>query len=103
GGVPRVTATRVSPVCRGRGNGRGRLRRMAGPATTGSGTLGDMSALQDSAPNRDRRHGAGREQLGRIGLWTGSLEGLTPARIPDVLGELDDQGWGSLWFGEAAG
>lgn len=76
---------------------------MAGPATTGSGTLGDMSALQDSAPNRDHRHGAGREQLGRIGLWTGSLEGLTPARIPDVLGELDDQGWGSLWFGEAVG
>ncbi|WP_440220657.1 TIGR03620 family F420-dependent LLM class oxidoreductase [Dietzia sp. MNB45] len=62
-----------------------------------------MSALQDSAPNRDRRHGAGREQLGRIGLWTGSLEGLTPAAIPDVLGELNDQGWGSLWFGEAVG
>ncbi len=76
---------------------------MAGPATTWSGTLGDMSALQDSASNRDRGRGAGREQLGRIGLWTGSLEGLTPAAIPDVLGELDDQGWGSLWFGEAVG
>ena len=57
-----------------------------------------MSSLQDSAS-----HPAGREQLGRIGLWTGSLEGLTPAAIPDVLGELDDQGWGSLWFGEAVG
>ena len=76
---------------------------MAGPATTGSGTLGDMSALQDSASHRTRHRPAGREQLGRIGLWTGSLEGLTPAAIPDVLGELDDQGWGSLWFGEAVG
>lgn len=76
---------------------------MAGPATTGSGTLGDMSALQDSASHRTRHRPAGREQLGRIGLWTGSLEGLTPGAIPDVLGELDDQGWGSLWFGEAVG
>ena len=76
---------------------------MAGPATTGSGTLGNMSALQDSASHRTRHRPAGREQLGRIGLWTGSLEGLTPAAIPDVLGELDDQGWGSLWFGEAVG
>ena len=50
-----------------------------------------------------RTHGAGRSQLGRIGLWTGSLEGLTPAQLPDVLGELDEQGWGSLWFGEAVG
>ncbi|MCT2063093.1 hypothetical protein [Dietzia cinnamea] len=62
-----------------------------------------MSALQDSALNRDRGRGAGREQLGRIGLWTGSLEGLTPAGIPEVLGELDEQGWGSLWSGEAVG
>jgi probable F420-dependent oxidoreductase len=62
-----------------------------------------MSALQDSASHRTRHRPAGREQLGRIGLWTGSLEGLTPAAIPDVLGELDDQGWGSLWFGEAVG
>ncbi|MFS4490072.1 TIGR03620 family F420-dependent LLM class oxidoreductase [Dietzia kunjamensis] len=62
-----------------------------------------MSALQDSASPRTRHRPAGREQLGRIGLWTGSLEGLTPAAIPDVLGELDDQGWGSLWFGEAVG
>lgn len=49
----------------------------------------------------DRR--AGRAQLGRVGLWTGSLEGVPPAQIPDVLGALDEQGWGSLWFGEAVG
>lgn len=55
------------------------------------------AASQSSAPAADRAH------LGRVGLWTGSLEGLTPAQIPDVLGELDEQGWGSLWFGEAVG
>lgn len=46
---------------------------------------------------------AGRARLGKVGLWTGSLEGVPPAGIPDLLGELDDQGWGSLWFGEAVG
>lgn len=60
-----------------------------------------MSAHQDSASGRDHR--AGRRQLGRVGLWTGSLEGVPPGQLPDVLGELDDQGWGSLWFGEAVG
>lgn len=55
------------------------------------------AASQSSAPAADRAH------LGRVGLWTGSLEGLTPAQFPDVLGELDEQGWGSLWFGEAVG
>lgn len=60
-----------------------------------------MIALRDSEPSRDQR--AGRAQLGRVGLWTGSLEGVPPARIRDLLGELDDQGWGSLWFGEAVG
>ena len=71
-----------------------------------SGTLGDMSGNLDptaspTASSADRP--AGRGQLGRVGLWTGSLEGLTPGQLPDVLGELDDQGWGSLWFGEAVG
>lgn len=46
---------------------------------------------------------AGREQLGRVGLWTGSLEGVAPGQLPDVLGELEEQGWSSLWFGEAVG
>ena len=71
-----------------------------------SGTLGDMSDHVDptaSATPSTAGRPAGRDQLGRVGLWTGSLEGLTPAQLPDVLGELDDQGWGSLWFGEAVG
>ena len=57
-----------------------------------------MSSLKDSAS-----HPAGRAQLGRIGLWTGSLEGVPVARMPEVLGELEEQGWGTLWFGEAVG
>ncbi|KAA0918229.1 TIGR03620 family F420-dependent LLM class oxidoreductase [Dietzia sp. ANT_WB102] len=60
-----------------------------------------MNAPQDNTSGRDNR--AGRGQLGRVGLWTGSLEGVPPAQLSDVLGELDDQGWGSLWFGEAVG
>jgi probable F420-dependent oxidoreductase len=55
-------------------------------------------ATADTAP-----HTAGRDQLGRVGLWTGSLEGVRAAQVPDLLGELDEQGWGSLWFGEAVG
>lgn len=71
-----------------------------------SGTLGDMSDHADptaSATPSTAGRPAGRDQLGSVGLWTGSLEGLTPGQLPDVLGELDDQGWGSLWFGEAVG
>ena len=71
-----------------------------------SGTLGDMSDHVDptaSATPSTAGRPAGRDQLGSVGLWTGSLEGLTPGQLPDVLGELDDQGWGSLWFGEAVG
>ncbi|WP_299023242.1 TIGR03620 family F420-dependent LLM class oxidoreductase [uncultured Dietzia sp.] len=58
-------------------------------------------AVNATHPARDDR--AGRGRLGRVGLWTGSLEGVPVAQVPDVLGELDDQGWGSLWFGEAVG
>ena len=57
-----------------------------------------MSTREHTAPSP-----AGRDQLGRVGLWTGSLEGVAPAQLPDVLGELDEQGWGALWFGEAVG
>lgn len=59
-----------------------------------------MSAVtpEETAPTP-----AGRAHLSRVGLWTGSLEGMRAAAIPDLLGELDEQGWGSLWFGEAVG
>lgn len=48
-------------------------------------------------------HAAGRFRLGRVGLWTGSLEGVRAAEIPDLLADVEAQGWPSLWFGEALG
>lgn len=62
-----------------------------------------MSTDIQSTSARAHDNRAGRAHLGRVGLWTGSLEGVPPAQIPDLLGELDEQGWGSLWFGEAVG
>ncbi|MFD2395061.1 LLM class flavin-dependent oxidoreductase [Dietzia aerolata] len=62
-----------------------------------------MSTREHAAPSPAAPSPAGREHLGRVGLWTGALEGVAPAQLPDVLGELDQQGWGSLWFGEAVG
>ncbi|MDX6219704.1 MAG: hypothetical protein QOJ48_1385 [Frankiales bacterium] len=41
--------------------------------------------------------------LGRVGLWTGALDGLSLAAVRDEVAELDAQGWGALWFHEAAG
>ncbi|MBD8504889.1 TIGR03620 family F420-dependent LLM class oxidoreductase [Hoyosella sp. G463] len=41
--------------------------------------------------------------LGKVGLWTGSLDGRGPAEASELVAELDEQGWGSLWFGEAYG
>ncbi len=41
--------------------------------------------------------------LGRVGLWTGTLDGLEIPAAQEVVAELDAQGWGSLWFGEAYG
>jgi probable F420-dependent oxidoreductase len=40
---------------------------------------------------------------GPVGLWTGTLEMLPPNRVREVVAELDAQGWGGLWFGEAYG
>ncbi|MCW2672126.1 MAG: F420-dependent oxidoreductase [Frankiales bacterium] len=41
--------------------------------------------------------------LGRVGLWTGALDGLSLAAVRDQVAELDAQGWGALWFHEAVG
>ncbi len=40
---------------------------------------------------------------GPLGLWTGTLDPLPPAQVREVVVELDEQGWGGLWFGEAYG
>ncbi|MEO7071055.1 MAG: TIGR03620 family F420-dependent LLM class oxidoreductase [Nostocoides sp.] len=42
-------------------------------------------------------------QLGSVGLWTAALDGVPAGHVVDVVAELDEQGWGSLWFGEAWG
>lgn len=40
---------------------------------------------------------------GPVGLWTAALEAVPVTQVPDVVGELDEQGWDALWFGEAYG
>jgi len=39
----------------------------------------------------------------RAGLWTGALDALPAPRLLDAAAELDELGYGSLWFGEAYG
>lgn len=40
---------------------------------------------------------------GPVGLWTGTLDALPPTLVREVVADLDTQGWGGLWFGEAYG
>ena len=42
-------------------------------------------------------------ELGKVGLWTGALDALDVSAARDAVAELDAQGWGALWFGEAYG
>ena len=39
----------------------------------------------------------------RIGLWLASLGGATVPQVREVAAQLEQQGWHSLWFGEAIG
>ncbi|REE97345.1 TIGR03620 family F420-dependent LLM class oxidoreductase [Thermomonospora umbrina] len=39
----------------------------------------------------------------RVGLWTNVLDSLPLSGAQEIVAELDEQGWGSLWFGEAYG
>jgi len=41
--------------------------------------------------------------LGRVGIWTASLDAVAPAAGGQIAAELEAQGWGTLWFGEAYG
>lgn len=41
--------------------------------------------------------------LGRIGLWTGALEGLGREQLVDVVAEIDELGWSALWIPETLG
>ncbi len=41
--------------------------------------------------------------LGRVGLWTAGLDGLPLAEAAEAVAEVDELGYGALWFGEAYG
>lgn len=40
---------------------------------------------------------------GRVGLWTSALDALAVPAAREQAAALDEQGWASLWFGEAYG
>jgi probable F420-dependent oxidoreductase len=42
-------------------------------------------------------------QLGAIGIWTGGLDEFPAARVQEAAAELEELGFGALWFGEAFG
>ena len=42
-------------------------------------------------------------QLGRIGIWTRAIENLPAAKAQETARELEELGYGALWFGEAFG
>lgn len=42
-------------------------------------------------------------QLGRIGIWTRALENLPADKAQETARELEELGYGALWFGEALG
>jgi len=42
-------------------------------------------------------------QLGSIGIWTRQLEDQPAAKAQETAAELDQLGFGAIWFGEAAG
>lgn len=41
--------------------------------------------------------------VGRVGLWTTTLEGVPIAQVRELAAEVDELGYGALWFGEAYG
>ena len=80
-------------------------RDTASDPTDQHGTDGQHGAdgQQPTDDDRGPQHRADCAQLGRVGLWTPALEGVPSAQLPDLLGEAEEQGWGSLWFGETVG
>lgn len=39
----------------------------------------------------------------RVGLWTATIDGVPAREIASLAAEVEDQGWSSIWFGEAYG
>ncbi|GAB3434669.1 LLM class oxidoreductase [Flindersiella endophytica] len=44
-----------------------------------------------------------RPSLGRLGIWTFAFDGLPHGRLTETAAELDELGYGTIWFGEAFG
>ena len=44
-----------------------------------------------------------KPDLGRIGLWSGSLDGVPGAKVRDVVQEIEGLGFGTLWYPETVG
>ena len=42
-------------------------------------------------------------QLGRVGIWTRQFEHCPAAKAQEVVAELEQLGFGAIWFGEATG
>jgi probable F420-dependent oxidoreductase len=42
-------------------------------------------------------------QLGAFGVWTFQLDILPAARMQEIVAELEEMGYGAVWFGEAVG
>ncbi|MEV7856681.1 TIGR03620 family F420-dependent LLM class oxidoreductase [Streptomyces sp. NPDC088183] len=44
-----------------------------------------------------------RNELGRVGIWTFAYEGQPVGRVRESAAEIEELGYGSLWFGESFG
>ena len=44
-----------------------------------------------------------RRAMGPVGLWTFALDAQPASLVRETAAELDELGWGALWFGEAFG
>ncbi|REK89276.1 TIGR03620 family F420-dependent LLM class oxidoreductase [Streptomyces inhibens] len=44
-----------------------------------------------------------RADLGRVGIWTFAFEGLPAGQVREAAAEIEELGYGALWFGEAFG
>ncbi|MDO9409554.1 LLM class F420-dependent oxidoreductase [Patulibacter sp.] len=56
-----------------------------------------MSTSTDNAPATQD------VDLGRVGLWSGGLGGIELGRLREVAAEIEELGFGTLWWGEAPG
>ncbi|MEU8529341.1 TIGR03620 family F420-dependent LLM class oxidoreductase [Streptomyces sp. NPDC048629] len=44
-----------------------------------------------------------RGELGRVGIWTFAFEGQSAGRVREAAAEVEELGYGAIWYGEAFG